>query len=197
MTDPQSTSPIDVGPAARKPWDPYRTLVILLLPVVAWAWWSMRAGPGADDDRSGTLDDSTTASVDNDGAVVSEVPVYSKGSRNSAVTSAPAPSSAAGSAPPAPPARSTSRPSLQDTIDPNVAPWPELTVLPMIGPSKAQAIVAYREERLAAGAVDEFGRVFRCAEDLDQVRGIGPKTVERIRPFLRFDAEPASPPDES
>lgn len=47
-----------------------------------------------------------------------------------------------------------------------------------IGLSKAQAIVAHREKN----------GPFKSAEDLAKVQGIGAKTVERIKPDLRFDA---------
>ena len=70
-------------------------------------------------------------------------------------------------------------------VDPNVAPWWELAVLPEIGETTARDIVAYREEtrqNLPSGE-----QVFRSAADLDRVKGIGPKTVEKIAPYLRFD----------
>jgi competence protein ComEA len=51
-----------------------------------------------------------------------------------------------------------------------------------IGPAKAEAIVAHR---------DKHGP-FRSAEDLSRVKGIGAKTVERNKDFLRFDARGAA-----
>ncbi len=74
-------------------------------------------------------------------------------------------------------------PSL-DTIDPNSAPWWELTVLPEIGESGALQIIAYR----TATSSDETGRPRRFSRvaDLELVRGIGPKTVARIAPYVRF-----------
>lgn len=47
-----------------------------------------------------------------------------------------------------------------------------------IGLSKAEAIVAHREKN----------GPFKSAEDLAKVQGIGAKTVERIKPDLRFEA---------
>lgn len=47
-----------------------------------------------------------------------------------------------------------------------------------IGLSKAEAIVAHREKN----------GPFKSADDLAKVKGIGAKTVERIKPDLRFEA---------
>lgn len=81
----------------------------------------------------------------------------------------------------------TAQAVVRSTIDPNRAPWCEFTVLPRIGESLARRITEYRTE--ASGGTDGDARppVFQSAADLDEVRGIGPKTVLRIAPFLRFD----------
>lgn len=63
-----------------------------------------------------------------------------------------------------------------ETIDPNQAGSVELDRLPGVGPSTAEAIVAARDS----------GLVFRRAEDLLVVRGIGPATLVRIGPHLDF-----------
>jgi competence protein ComEA len=65
--------------------------------------------------------------------------------------------------------------TIEFTVDINEADWPELTVLPGIGETLAKRIVATREEQGG----------FREVEDLRNVRGIGPLTLERIRPYLR------------
>ena len=65
-------------------------------------------------------------------------------------------------------------------IDPNTAPWWELTALPDIGESTARKIVEYRE------AHADRSPVFPRAGDLEPVPGIGPKTIRRIEPYLRF-----------
>jgi len=67
-------------------------------------------------------------------------------------------------------------------VDINLADWPELMQLPEIGETLAKRIVASRNE---AGP-------FRNHEDLRRVNGIGPKTLERIRPFLRPMPEPGN-----
>src|SRR5262249_41232526 len=59
----------------------------------------------------------------------------------------------------------------------NVASEEELTKLPGIGPSRARAIVALRQ-RLAK---------FRAVEDLLRVKGIGRKTLRRIKPSVVLD----------
>ena len=58
--------------------------------------------------------------------------------------------------------------------DINQADWPELSELPGVGPTLARRIVDHRQQ---------YGP-FRSPEDLRRVRGIGPKTLERIRPHL-------------
>jgi len=80
-------------------------------------------------------------------------------------------------------------------IDPNTASWAELTALPGIGETLARRIVRYRESRAGAGALAPTrpAVVFRCPEDLAQVRGIGPKTVARIAPYLKFPPQADGP----
>jgi len=61
-------------------------------------------------------------------------------------------------------------------VDINSADWPELVQLPGIGEVLARRIV---EERASRGP-------FRDLDDLrERVRGVGPATLERIRPFVR------------
>jgi competence protein ComEA len=79
-------------------------------------------------------------------------------------------------------ARAEATRPVMSTIDPNTAPWWELTVLPGIGERRARAVVAFRESAAKAGTAIAF----HSANDLAQVRGIGPRTVERIRPHLHF-----------
>ena len=60
-------------------------------------------------------------------------------------------------------------------IDLNRATLIELQELPGVGPATAQKIVEHR---------DEIGG-FKSVDDLDGVKGIGPKKLEKIRPFAR------------
>lgn len=66
-------------------------------------------------------------------------------------------------------------------VDPNTAPWWELTALPEVGESTARQVVAYRE------AHADRAPVFRQPPDLEPVPDIGPKTIQRIAPHLRFE----------
>lgn len=60
-------------------------------------------------------------------------------------------------------------------VDVNSADWPELVQLPQIGEILAKRIVEDRREH----------GPFRDPQDLLRVRGIGPKTLDLIRPHLR------------
>jgi competence protein ComEA len=69
-------------------------------------------------------------------------------------------------------------------VDVNAADWPELRQLPEIGETLARRIVEHREEQGS----------FRRPEDLMKVHGIGPKTVDLLRPFLDPESWPADSP---
>jgi competence protein ComEA len=60
-------------------------------------------------------------------------------------------------------------------IDINEADWPEWTQLPDIGETIARRIVESRD----------LDGPFTDVDDLRRVRGIGPKTLERMKPYLR------------
>ena len=60
-------------------------------------------------------------------------------------------------------------------MDLNAATAAELDALPGVGPGLAARIVAKRD------SLNGFEKV----EDLQKVRGIGPATLERLRPFFR------------
>lgn len=59
-------------------------------------------------------------------------------------------------------------------VDLNRAEWPELAQLPDIGPTLADRIVESRETE----------GPYLDHEELLRVKGIGPKTLEKIRPYL-------------
>ena len=74
--------------------------------------------------------------------------------------------------------------SLEERINPNVAPAASLARLPGIGLAKAEQIVSYRQQVSYSG---RDAKVFKDAADLDNVSGIGPKTTEDMRKFLKFE----------
>lgn len=59
-------------------------------------------------------------------------------------------------------------------LDVNSADWPEFTLLPGVGETMAKRIVQDR---------DQHGE-FSTPDDLRRVSGIGPRTIERMRPYL-------------
>ena len=59
-------------------------------------------------------------------------------------------------------------------VDINKAEWPEFAELPQIGETLARRIV---ESRFNAGPFGDH-------DDLLRVNGIGPRTLERLKPFL-------------
>lgn len=71
------------------------------------------------------------------------------------------------------------------SLDVNSAGEAELAVLPGIGPALARRIVDHRAER----------GPFRTADDLLAVPGLGPITLQRVRPHLRPPAAGPAPPE--
>ena len=64
--------------------------------------------------------------------------------------------------------------AVQYQVDVNQADWPELLLLPGIGPTLAQRIVEHRN----------LQGPYQSLNDLTDVPGIGPRTLERITPYL-------------
>ena len=62
-----------------------------------------------------------------------------------------------------------------DRINPNTANIAGLTRLPNIGVKRAADIVEYRQEM-----------TFEKPQDMENIKGIGPKTVEGLKPYLAF-----------
>jgi competence protein ComEA len=65
-------------------------------------------------------------------------------------------------------------PPIEYKVDVNSAPWTEFALLPGIGEILAKRIVASRETE----------GPFLDHSDLRRVRGIGPRTLERMSPYL-------------
>jgi competence protein ComEA len=79
---------------------------------------------------------------------------------------------------------------LQDKLDPNTASASDLSALPNLGPAMARRIVEEREEFRK----EHPGEVpYRQLEDLERIKGIGPATLENLRPYLRFASTRPSP----
>jgi len=74
---------------------------------------------------------------------------------------------------------------LADRLDPNTATAAELSSIPQLGPARAEAIVAYRENFAAAHPGE---RAFESVYDLTNVRGIGRATAEKWKANMSFDA---------
>ncbi|MCL6450649.1 MAG: helix-hairpin-helix domain-containing protein [Acetobacteraceae bacterium] len=68
-------------------------------------------------------------------------------------------------------------PTPDNPLDLNSAGRQALEALPGIGPRLAERVLRYREEH----------GPFRRVEDLLEVEGIGPRTLERLRPLVRVD----------
>lgn len=70
-----------------------------------------------------------------------------------------------------------------ERLDPDLATAKELTRLPGVGPTLAERIVTDREEN----------GPFRTIEGLERVSGVGPATIRRLTPYLRFAGAPSRP----
>jgi len=67
---------------------------------------------------------------------------------------------------------------IEGVVNINQAAVSQLALLPGIGSSKAERIVVYRAKR-----------PFKKAVELARVKGIGLKTVRRLKPYLRVSGE--------
>ena len=70
-------------------------------------------------------------------------------------------------------------------FDLNRAERSDLEQIPGVGPKLAQAIVDHRAEK----------GTFRTLDQLREVKGFGPATFDKVRPFLRVDPAPPEVPD--
>ncbi len=73
---------------------------------------------------------------------------------------------------------------LDEKINPNDAPLASLVRLPGIGIGKASAIVAYRQDFAKR---NKNMSAFQNPNDLQKVKGIGPKTAQSICEWLKFE----------
>ena len=70
-----------------------------------------------------------------------------------------------------------------ERINPNTAPLGSLVRLDGIGRARALDILHYRQVNA------EFETVFESAGDLQAIHGIGPKTAEKLEPWLTFEEQ--------
>jgi competence protein ComEA len=80
---------------------------------------------------------------------------------------------------PAPPAHEARALVEGRRLDPNRATAEELELLPSVGPSLARRIIAEREQH----------GPFRQMDELLRVKGIGQKTLEKLRPWVKIGSE--------
>lgn len=73
--------------------------------------------------------------------------------------------------------RSISKTALIDAININTASSEELQLLPRIGPATADKIITARTEH----------GPFETIEDIQNVKGIGPKTFETIKEYIKTE----------
>jgi DNA uptake protein ComE-like DNA-binding protein len=79
---------------------------------------------------------------------------------------------------------SSQKPPLEvqpERINPNTASMASLVRLPGIGKGRALDLIAWRNRQPQPA--------FRSIQDLEAIRGIGPKTVENLAPWLTFEEE--------
>lgn len=70
--------------------------------------------------------------------------------------------------------------SAQEKVDVNKATFAQLEKIPGIGPDMAKKIIDQRKELGSYKNVDQ----------ILQIKGIGPKTIEKIAPYLTIDGKP-------
>ncbi len=81
--------------------------------------------------------------------------------------------------------------NLLDKLDPNTASHSDLSALPNIGPAMARRIIEDREQ-FQKQTPNQLP--YRQLQDLDRIKGIGPATLENLKPYLMFPP-PSSTPD--
>jgi len=71
------------------------------------------------------------------------------------------------------------QPGLTGTVNVNTATAEELQLLPGIGAARADALIDLRKQRGG----------FKSLEQLKDVKGIGDASLERLRPYVRFQGK--------
>ena len=102
--------------------------------------------------------------------MVSSAPIR-YGSYSNSVTRVPSQPTTTTSTTPVKTSRNSKKEASTGTVNINSASETDLVALPGIGPSKAKAIAEYRQQKGG----------FKSIDDLKQVKGIGPATLEKLR----------------
>jgi competence ComEA-like helix-hairpin-helix protein len=76
-------------------------------------------------------------------------------------------------------------PSARFVVDVNRAEMHELQALPEVGPSLSTKIIEYRQQQGG----------FNTLDDLLEVPGVGPRTLEQLRPMLTTGRQPTEQPE--
>ena len=80
---------------------------------------------------------------------------------------------------------------LQDQLDPNTATAEDLSALPNLGPAMARKIIEDREQFQKDHPNQP---AYKSLNDLSRIKGIGPATLENLKPYLKFPSTQPSPP---
>jgi len=72
-----------------------------------------------------------------------------------------------------------SQPGLTGQVNVNTATAEELQLLPGVGAARAAALIELRKQRGG----------FQSLEQLKEVKGIGDASLERLRPYVRFEGK--------
>lgn len=82
--------------------------------------------------------------------------------------------------------RASTQPVLRtesELINPNTAPVGSLVRLPGIGKARALDIIHFRQVN------NNLNPAFKTAQDMEQIKGIGPKTAQKLKPYLTFETQ--------
>src|SRR6267142_888133 len=79
---------------------------------------------------------------------------------------------------------------LLDKLDPNTASISDLSALPNLGPAMARRILEDREQFQKQHPNQP---AYKNLNDLQRIKGIGPATLENLKPYLKFPPPSRSP----
>lgn len=117
------------------------------------------------------------AYIDYTEGLATTVPIFSQANPDPGAMTQESALSTIGTAKPLEEALISSMPSKISKVNINKADMEELMTLPFIGEVKSQAILIYRTEH----------GPFKTIDELDNIKGIGPKTLEKLRPFVALE----------